>query len=278
MQYSKNILDTARQTPLIKLNKVVAEISGVVFARVENFNLVNFAKDRMILKMVEEAESNGNLKPGGTIIDGTLQDIGFGLALAANVKGYQLICIISDTQPKEKTDILRAIGAKVIVCKTDAEATHPDSCFSISKKLSEEITDSWSVNPMDYLSNRTHYEQSDIEIWEQTKGKITHLVFDINAVEISSGVGQFLKEKNPNIKILGIEIESLKRNATQENEPYSLDGLIQVSEEDALLCSKELTLKEGIVAGKSSGAVLNGVLQLQQQFKPDDVIVVVFND
>ena len=169
MNYSENILGTIGNTPLVKLNKVVEGIEALVLAKVETFNPGNSTKDRMALKMVEDAEADGRLKPGGTIIEGTSGNTGMGLALAAIIKGYKLICVISDKQSKEKVDILRAVGAKVIVCPTDVEPTDPRSYYSVSKQLSIDIPNSWYVNQYDNPSNAlAHYEQTGPEIWEQT--------------------------------------------------------------------------------------------------------------
>jgi cystathionine beta-synthase len=177
MKYAKNILETIGNTPLVQLNKVTAEVNALVLAKVETFNPGNSVKDRMAVKMVEDAEADGRLQPGGTIIEGTSGNTGMGLALAAIVKGYKCIFVITDKQSKEKSDILRAVGAKVIVCPTDVEPTDPRSYYSVSKKLGEEIPNSWYVNQYDNPSNAiAHYEQTGPEIWEQTEGKITHFV------------------------------------------------------------------------------------------------------
>lgn len=274
MQYSKSILDTIGKTPVVKLNKVVAEIPALVLAKVESFNPGNSIKDRMALKMIENAETNGSLKPGGTIIETTSRNIEIGLVLAANVKGYQLICVISNKKPKDKVDILRAMGAKIIVCRADVEPTHPDSSFSISKRLSEEIPNSWFINQKDYESSFTYYQQTASEIWKQTEGKITHFVSIVKTGETISGIGKFLKEKNPNIKILGIDKEDLPTNLNIS----LIDDLVKVTAEDALYYQQKLTLVEGIIVGNSSGAAISGLLQIREQFKPEDVIVVLFHD
>jgi cystathionine beta-synthase len=272
MQYSKSILDTIGKTPLVKLNKVVNEIPALVLAKVESFNPGNSIKDRMALKMIENAEANGSLKPGGTIIETTSRNIEMGLVLAANVKGYQLICVVSDEKPK--VDILRAMGSKVLIYRTDVEPTHPDSSFSISKRLSEEIPNSWSVSQKDYESSFTYYQQMASEIWEQTEGKITHFVSVVKTGETISYIGKYLKEKNPNIKILGIDREDSPADAD-----FSLIAdLVKVTAEDALYYQQKLTLVEGIIVGKSSGAAIKGLLQIKEQFKSEDVIVVLFHD
>ena len=202
----KNILEAIGNTPMIQLNKVVEDIPATVLAKVEYFNPGQSVKDRMALKMIEDAEAAGLLKPGGTIIEGTSGNTGMGLALAAIVKGYRLICTMNDKQSKEKMDILRALGAEVIVCPTNVGPEHPDSYYSVAKRLNKEIPNSYYPNQYDNLSNwKAHYESTGPEIWEQTEGKITHFVVGVGTGGTISGVGKYLKEKNPNIKIWGID-------------------------------------------------------------------------
>ena len=206
MDICNNILETIGNTPLIKLNKITAEVDALVLAKVEYFNPGNSVKDRMALKMVEDAEKDGRLKPGGTIVEGTSGNTGMGLALAAIVKGYKLICVSTDKQSKEKFDILKAVGAEVIICPTDVEPDDPRSYYSTSKRISEEIENSWYVNQYDNPSNtEAHYLSTGPEIWNQTEGKITHFVVGVGTGGTISGVAKFLKEKNPNIKIWGID-------------------------------------------------------------------------
>ena len=304
MKYSENILGTIGNTPLVKLHKVVAGIDALVLAKVETFNPGNSVKDRMAVKMIEDAEVDGRLKPGGTIIEGTSGNTGMGLALVAIIKGYKLICVISDKQSKEKMDILRAVGAKVIVCPTDVEPTDPRSYYSVSKRLAEDTPNSWYVNQYDNPSNSmAHYEQTGPEIWEQTEGKITHFVVGVGTGGTISGVGKYLKEKNPNIKIWGIDTYGSvfkKYHETgifDENEIYSyitegigedilpknvdfslIDGFTKVTDKDAAVYTRKIALEEGIFVGNSAGAAVKGLLQLKEHFKPDDVIVVLFHD
>ena len=210
MKVANNILETIGNTPLIRLNDIAKEVSATVLAKVEFFNPGNSVKDRMALKMVEDAESDGRLKPGGTIVEGTSGNTGMGLALAAIVKGYKLICVSTDKQSKEKFDILRAVGAKVVVCPTDVTPDDPRSYYSTSKKIANEIPDSWYVNQYDNPSNTVaHYEQTGPEIWKQTEGKVTHFVVGVGTGGTISGVGKFLKEKNPDIKVWGIDTYGL---------------------------------------------------------------------
>ncbi len=304
MKYSENILGTIGNTPLVRLNKVTSEVNALVLAKVETFNPGNSVKDRMAVKMVEDAEADGRLKPGGTIIEGTSGNTGMGLALAAIVKGYKLICVITDKQSKEKMDILRAVGAKVIVCPTDVEPTDPRSYYSVSKRLGTETPNSWYVNQYDNPSNAiAHYEQTGPEIWEQTAGKITHFVVGVGTGGTISGVAKYLKEKNPNIKIWGVDTYGSvfkKYHETgifDENEIYSyitegigedilpknvdfslIDGFTKVTDKDAAVYTRKIALEEGIFVGNSAGSAIKGLLQLKEHFKPEDVVVVLFHD
>lgn len=304
MKYAKDILETIGNTPLVKLNKVTKEVDALVLAKVETFNPGNSVKDRMAVKMVEDAEADGRLKPGGTIIEGTSGNTGMGLALAAIVKGYKLICVITDKQSKEKMDILRAVGARVVVCPTDVEPTDPRSYYSVSKKLGEETPNSWYVNQYDNPSNAiAHYEQTGPEIWEQTEGKITHFVVGVGTGGTISGVAKYLKEKNPNIKIWGVDTYGSvfkKYHETgifDENEIYSyitegigedilpknvdfslIDGFTKVTDKDAAVYTRKIALEEGIFVGNSAGSAIKGLLQLKEHFKPEDVVVVLFHD
>ena len=304
MKYAKNILETIGNTPLVKLNKVVEGIDALVLAKVETFNPGNSVKDRMAVKMIEDAEADGRLKPGGTIIEGTSGNTGMGLALAAIVKGYKCIFVITDKQSKEKMDILRAVGAKVIVCPTDVEPTDPRSYYSVSKKLGDEIPNSWYVNQYDNPSNAiAHYEQTGPEIWEQTEGKITHFVVGVGTGGTISGVAKYLKEKNPNIKIWGIDTygsvfkkyhetgifdeneiysyitEGIGEDILQKNFDFSLiDGFTKVTDKDAAVYTRKIALEEGVFVGNSAGAAVKGLLQLKEHFTPEDVVVVLFHD
>lgn len=304
MKYAQNILETIGNTPLVKLNKVTEGVDALVLAKVETFNPGNSVKDRMAVKMVEDAEADGRLKPGGTIIEGTSGNTGMGLALAAIVKGYKLICVISDKQSKEKMDILRAVGAEVVVCPTDVEPEDPRSYYSVSKRLASETPNSWYVNQYDNPSNAlSHYEQTGPEIWEQTEGKITHFVVGVGTGGTISGVAKFLKEKNPAIKVWGIDTYGSvfkkyhETGVFDENEIYSyvtegigedilpknvdfslIDGFTKVTDKDAAIYTRKIALEEGIFVGNSAGSAIKGLLQLKKHFKPEDVVVVLFHD
>ena len=304
MKYLKNILGTIGNTPLIRLNSIVKNIKPMVLAKVESFNTGNSVKDRMALKMIEDAEDEGKLKKGGTIIEGTSGNTGMGLALAAIVKGYKLICVSNDKQSKEKFDVLKAVGAKVIICPTNVKPNDPRSYYSVSKKIASEIPNSWYVNQYDNLSNtKAHYEQTGPEIWNQTDGKLTHFVVGVGTGGTISGVGKYLKEKNPNIKIWGIDTYGSvfkKYHETgifDENEiyPYITEGIGEdiipknvdfdiidkfekVTDKDAAIYTRKLAKEEGIFAGNSCGAAIKGVLQLSKNLKKEDIVVVLLHD
>ena len=304
MNYAKNILETIGNTPLVQLNKIVKDLPCKVFAKVEYFNPGHSCKDRMALQMVEDAEADGRLKLGGTIIEGTSGNTGMGLALAAIVKGYKLICVITDKQSKEKMDILRAVGAKVVVCPTDVEPTDPRSYYSVSKRLAEETPNSWYVNQYDNPSNaKANYEQTGPEIWDQTNGEITHFIVGVGTGGTISGVGKYLKEQKPDVKIWGVDTYGSvfkKYHETgifDENEVYSyvtegigedilpknvdfsvIDHFTKVTDKDAAVFCRKLSLEEGIFVGMSSGSAIKGLLQMKDQLKPTDVVVVLFHD
>ena len=304
MKYAKNILETIGNTPLVKLNKVIDGIDALVLAKVETFNPGNSVKDRMALKMIEDAEADGRLKPGGTIIEGTSGNTGMGLALAAIVKGYKCVFVMADKQSKEKVDILQAVGAEVVVCPTNVESTDPRSYYSVSKRLAEETPNAWYVNQYDNPSNTlAHYEQTGPEIWEQTEGKITHFVVGVGTGGTVSGVGKYLKEQNPDIKIWGIDTygsvfkkyhetgifdkneiypyitEGIGEDILPENVDFSIiDGFTKVTDKDAAVYTRRIAKEEGIFVGNSAGSAVKGLLQLKKHFTKEDVVVVLFHD
>ncbi len=304
MKFCNNILETIGNTPLIKLNKVTKEVDAMVLAKVEYFNPGSSVKDRMALKMVEDAEKDGRLKPGGTIVEGTSGNTGMGLALAAIVKGYKLICVSTDKQSKEKFDILRAVGADVIVCPTNVEPDDPRSYYSTSKRIGEQTENAWYVNQYDNPSNtEAHYLSTGPEIWDQTDGKITHFVVGVGTGGTISGVARFLKEKNSNIKIWGIDTygsvfkkfhetgifdkneiypyitEGIGEDIIPANVNFDLiDSFEKVTDENAAIYSRRLAKEEGIFAGNSCGAAVCGLVQLKKHFTKDDVVVVLLHD
>ena len=299
-----NILETIGNTPLVKLNKITKEIPATVLAKIETTNPGNSIKDRMALKMIEDAEKSGKLKPGGTIIEGTSGNTGMGLAIAAVIKGYKCIFTSTDKQSKEKFDALRAFGAEVIVCPTNVDPEDARSYYSVSSRLEREVPNSWKPNQYDNLSNsQAHYEQTGPEIWEQTEGKITHLVAGVGTGGTISGTARYLKEKNPNIQVIGIDTfgsvfkkyketgemdkneiypyitEGIGEDFLPQNVDFSLiDHFEKVSDQDAALMTREIARKEGIFAGNSTGSAVAGVLQLKDRFKASDVIVIIFPD
>ncbi len=299
-----SILDTIGNTPLIKLNKITKDLPCTVLAKVEYFNPGNSIKDRMALKMLEVAEQEGKIKPGGTIIEGTSGNTGMGLALAASVKGYKCIFTTTDKQSKEKADILKAVGAEVIVCPTNVEPEDPRSYYSVSKRLSEEVPNSWYVNQYDNLANRlAHYEQTGPEIWEQTEGKVTHLVVATGTGGTIIGTGKYLKEQNPNIKIWAIDSYGslLKKyfdtGELDENEVYPyisegfgedfvpanydmqyIDAFVKVTDKDGAVMARRIAKEEGLFCGYSAGSCLQGLMQLKKDLKKGDVAVCIFHD
>ncbi|MEO3406257.1 pyridoxal-phosphate dependent enzyme [Mucilaginibacter sp. CAU 1740] len=299
-----NILQTIGNTPLVKLNKIAKDIPATVLAKIETTNPGNSIKDRMALKMIEDAEKSGKLKPGGTIIEGTSGNTGMGLAIAAVIKGYKCIFTSTDKQSKEKFDALRAFGAEVIVCPTNVEPEDPRSYYSVSSRLEREVPNSWKPNQYDNLSNsQAHYESTGPEIWEQTEGKVTHLVAGVGTGGTISGIARYLKEKNPAIQVLGIDtygsvFKKYKETGIfDKNEiyPYITEGIGEdflpanvdfnlidhfekVTDKDAALMTREIARKEGIFSGNSTGSAVAGLLQMKDKFKEGDVVVVIFPD
>lgn len=299
-----NILETIGNTPLVKLNTITKGVPGTILAKIETTNPGNSIKDRMAVKMIEDAEKSGKLKPGGTIIEGTSGNTGMGLAMAAIIKGYKCIFTTTDKQSKEKVDALRAFGAEVIVCPTNVEPEDPRSYYSVSSRLEREVPNSWKPNQYDNLANsQAHYEQTGPEIWEQTEGKITHLVVGVGTGGTISGTGKYLKEKNPNIKIWGIDtygsvFKKYKETGIFDKDeiyPYITEGIGEdflpanvnfdvidlfekVTDKDAALMTRDIARKEGIFVGNSAGAAIGGLIQLKDKLKPEDVVVVIFHD
>ena len=299
-----NILETIGNTPLVKLNSITKDIKATVLAKVETFNPGNSIKDRMALKMVEDAEKKGLLKPGYTIIEGTSGNTGMGLAIAAIVKGYKCVFTTTDKQSKEKVDALRAFGAEVIVCPTNVDPEDPRSYYSVSSRLEKEIPNSWKANQYDNLSNsQAHYETTGPEIWEQTGGKIDHLVVGVGTGGTICGTGKFLKEKNPKLKVWGIDTygsvfkkyketgifdkneiypyitEGIGEDFVPQNYDFSvIDHFEKVTDKDAAVMTRDICRKEGIWVGNSAGSAIAGLLQMKDKLKPTDVVVVIFHD
>jgi cystathionine beta-synthase len=302
--YYQNILQTIGNTPLVKLNKVVADVPALVLGKIETFNPGHSIKDRIGLKMLETAEKEGRLKPGGTIIECTSGNTGMGLAIAACVKGYRCIFTTNDKQSKEKMDLLRALGAEVVVCPTAVEASDPRSYYSVAERLSKEIPNSFWMNQYDNLANRqAHYESTGPEIWEQTEGKLTHLVAGAGTGGTITGTGKFLKEKNPGVKVWAIDTygSALKKyhetGIFDEKEiyPYITEGIGEdiipknydfgvidhfekVTDKDGAVMARRLAREEGILLGYSAGSAVAGLLQLKDRLSKNDVVVVIFHD
>ena len=299
-----NILDTIGNTPLIRLNRITKNLPCTVLAKVEYFNPGNSIKDRMAVKMLEVAEREGRIKPGGTIIEGTSGNTGMGLALAACVKGYKCIFTTTDKQSKEKADILKAVGAEVIVCPTNVEPDDPRSYYSVSKRLATEVPNSWYVNQYDNLANRlAHYEQTGPEIWEQTEGKITHLIVATGTGGTIIGAGKYLKEKNPAIKIWAVDTygslltKYFETGELDQKEVYPyisegfgedfvpanydmkyIDRFVKVTDKDGAVMARRIAKEEGMFCGYSAGSCLQGLFQLKDSLQKDDVVVCIFHD
>ncbi len=304
MDIKNNILETIGNTPLIKLNKITKDLPCTVVAKVDYFNPGNSIKDRMAVKMVEVAEKEGKLKPGGTIIECTSGNTGMGLALAAVVKGYKCIFTTTDKQSKEKMDILKAVGAEVIVCPTNVEPDDPRSYYSVARRLAKEIPNSFHANQYDNLANRlAHYESTGPEIWKQTDGKITHLVCTAGTGGTVTGTAMFLKEKNPNIQVWAIDVygslltkyfrtgevdmnevhpyisEGFGEDFVPENYDMSvIDHFEQVTDKDGAIMARRLAKEEGIFCGYSAGSCIQGLMQLKSKLKKDGLVVCIFHD
>jgi cystathionine beta-synthase len=300
-----NILETIGNTPMVRINAITrGATEATVLVKLETFNPGNSIKDRMAVRMIEDAEKSGLLQPGGTIIEGTSGNTGMGLAIAAVIKGYRCIFTTTDKQSKEKIDALKAFGAEVIVCPTDVDPEDPRSYYSVSSRLEREIPNAWKANQYDNLSNTAaHYDQTAPEIWEQTDGKVTHLVVGVGTGGTVSGIGRYLKERNPHIKVWGIDTygsvfkkyketgifdkneiypyitEGIGEDFLPKNVDFSIiDHFEKVTDKDAAIMTRRLAREEGIFAGNSAGSAMAGVLQLREHFSKDDVVVVVFHD
>ena len=299
------ILDAVGDTPMVRINHITkGVVKGTVYAKVETFNPGNSIKDRMAIQMIEDAERSGQLKPGGTIIEGTSGNTGMGLAMAAVVKGYKCIFTTTDKQSKEKVDALKAFGAEVIVCPTNVEPEDPRSYYSVSSRLERDVPNSWKANQYDNLSNsKAHYEQTGPEIWEQTEGRITHLVCGVGTGGTISGTGRFLKEQNPTIRTWGIDTygsvfkkyketgifdrheiypyitEGIGEDFLPKNVDFGvIDAFEKVTDKDAAMMTRRIAREEGIFAGNSAGSAMAGLLQLRDHFTDADVTVVIFHD
>ena len=304
MKIHQNILSTIGNTPMVKLNRIAKDLPCTVLAKVETFNPGNSIKDRMAIKMIEDAEKEGRLKPGGTIIEGTSGNTGMGLAIGAIIKGYKCIFTTTDKQSREKVDALRAFGAEVIVCPTNVDPEDPRSYYSVSSRLEREVPNSWKPNQYDNLSNsQAHYESTGPEIWDQTDGTITHLVVGVGTGGTISGTARYLKERNPNIQVWGIDTygsvfkkyketgefdkneiypyitEGIGEDFLPKNVDFNLiDRFEKVTDRDAAIYTRRIVKEEGIFVGNSAGSAMAGLIQLKAHLKPSDVVVIIFHD
>jgi len=300
-----DILDTIGHTPLVRINRITRGVTrATVLVKLETFNPGHSIKDRIAIRMIEDAERAGQLKPGGTIVEGTSGNTGMGLAIVAAIKGYRCIFTTTDKQSKEKIDALKAFGAEVIVCPTDVDPEDPRSYYSVSSRLQREIPNAWKANQYDNPSNTAaHYEQTGPEIWDQTGGTVAHLVVGVGTGGTVSGIGRFLKERNAAIKVWGVDTygsvfkkyketgifdkneiypyvtEGIGEDFLPGNVDFSLiDHFEKVTDKDAAIMTRRLAREEGIFAGNSAGAAMAAVVQLGDRFKKDEVVVVVFHD
>ncbi|MCS7020039.1 MAG: cystathionine beta-synthase [Cytophagales bacterium] len=305
MKYYNSIIDTIGNTPLIKLNKITKGIKGTVLAKVEYFNPGNSVKDRIALRMIEDAEREGRLKPGGTIIEGTSGNTGMGLALTAIAKGYKCIFTVSDKQSQEKINILRALGAEVVVCPTNVEPDDPRSYYSVARRLNQEIPNSIYPNQYDNLSNTAaHYDTTGPEIWKDTEGKITHLVAGVGTGGTICGTSKYLKERKPELITIGIDtygsvFKKYKETGIfdeKEIYPYLTEGIgedilpknvdfdlidlfIKVTDKDAAIMARRMAREEGLFVGWSCGSAMHGAIEYaRQHLKEEDVMVVILPD
>ncbi len=302
--YYNSILETIGNTPLVKLNKLVEKFPATILAKLEGFNPGQSAKDRIVIKMIEIAEANGDLKPGGTITEATSGNTGVALAMACRVKGYKCVLCVKDKVSKEKYDMLKALGAEIVICPSNASPEDPRSYYNQAKRISEERENGYYLNQnFNTLNQTAHYETTGKEIWEQTEGKVTHFIASTGTGGTISGVAKYLKEKNPNVKIVGVDaygsalkpyhetgiynpdvlkptyMEGVGKNIIPANVDFKMiNKFIRVKDLESAVRARELALHEGILAGYSSGAVIQCLFQIKNQLKEDDMVVLLFSD
>jgi cystathionine beta-synthase len=300
--WHKNILEVIGNTPMVRLNRVARGVRATMLAKLEYLNPGGSVKDRIGITMLEAAEKAGKIRPGGTIIEGTSGNTGMGLALAAAIKGYQCIFTMPDKMSQEKIDALRALGAEVIVTPSQVDHHDPRSYHSVALRLSREIPNSIYPNQYENPANAdAHYRSTGPEIWEQTEGKVTHVVIGVGTGGTITGVARFLKEKNPKIRIIGADpagsifAEMFKSGHKPQAQPYKLEGIGQdempanvdfsvideihmVTDKDAFLLTRQLARYEGIFAGGSAGAALYVGLKSAEKLTENDLVVIVIPD
>jgi cystathionine beta-synthase len=298
----KNILEAVGGTPMVRLNRITGDSKAQVYVKADYLNPGGSVKDRIGISMIDEAERKGLLKPGGTIIEGTSGNTGMGLALVAAVRGYKMVFTITDKQSKEKIDLLKALGAEVIVCPTAVEPEDPRSYYSVAKKLAREIPNSYYPNQYENPMNpEAHYRTTGPEIWEDTEGKITHFVCGVGTGGTISGVGKYLKEKNPGVKVIGVDpigslyYEKVKSGKVGRALTYVVEGIgedffpatmnlnilddiLQVTDEECFVVARRLVKMEGIFTGGSGGGCISAALKVAEKLGPKDLIVAFLPD
>lgn len=303
MRY-ENVLATIGNTPLIELSRICEEIPAKVYGKVEAYNPGQSAKDRIALYMVEQAEKQGKLKPGGTVIEATSGNTGFSLAMVSALKGYKCVLTVTSKASQEKLALLRSLGAEVVVCPADAEPEDPRSYYSRAEELARTIPDSFYLGQNWNKDNaNAHYHTTGPEIWKDTEGKVTHYVCCAGTGGTLSGTARFLKEQNPNVKIIGVDaygsvlkkywetgifdkneiysykVEGLGKTIIPDNVEFELiDEFIKVTDRSSAIRTRQLARKEGLLVGYSSGSAMQAVFQLRKKLKPTDVVVVLFPD
>ncbi len=305
IKYANSILETIGKTPLVKLNRITANYPGNYFAKVEYFNPGGSVKDRIGVGIIEEAEKTGQLKPGGTIVEATSGNTGVGLAIAAAVKGYRCIFTLPDKMSDEKIRLLRAYGAEVIITPTAVPHESPESYTEVAKRIVRETQNSILANQYyNPKNNEAHYIATGPELWQQTAGQMDYFIAGIGTGGTISGTGKYLKEKDPDIKVIGIDPQgsilrdvfySRKPLYEGQGKPYKVEGIgqdylpgtfhmkylddiVEVTDKESFLYARKLTREEGIFVGGSAGTAVAGMLKYASNFQPDDVIVVLIPD
>ncbi|HHH53642.1 MAG TPA: cysteine synthase family protein [Bacteroidetes bacterium] len=299
-----NILSLIGNTPLVKLNNTAKEMKGEVFAKLEFYNPTLSTKDRIALKIIEDAESKGLLKEGSILVEATSGNTGVSIAMISGIKGYKCILCVKDSISKEKYNLLKTMGAELVLCPSNVMPDHPDSYYSKAKSIAENTPNAYYVNQnFNKLNMLAHYETTGKEIWEQTKGKITYLIAAGSTGGTISGTGKYLKEKNPDIKVIGVDtkesilkyyhengefdnekiyksgIEGVGKNIITGNFDFDIiDEFIYVDKEESAEYARKLVLEDGIWAGHSSGAALQGLFEIKDRLNKNDLVVVIFSD